>query len=341
MRHNLFKYNFLVWLLSLEVLVFAQDIHFSQLERSPINLNPAETGRFNAQHRLVANYRSQWASVTIPYKTFSATYDHRRANVKKWPGFLGLGLGFNSDVAGDGHFGTIQVKLSGSYLRTQLFDSLLNVSGGFQVSYNQNTVDFNRLYFDNQFNGSQYDPNLLSQENFQGDRFSYFDFSLGLTADYYLSDKLPLHWGIVFHHLNRPKLAFADAEQNRLEGKFNTYLMLDWTSSKYWSIQPNLFYFRQGTYDEFFMGLMFEKRLNHIDFRAINFGLSNRFGDAVIFRLGFDYRSFDIGFSYDLNYSSLRVASNTIGAIEISVIYLMYKREPYIDKFNKLCPVFL
>ena len=45
------------------VAVQAQDIHFSQFYQSPLNLNPALTGVMNCNHRIVANYRNQWASV--------------------------------------------------------------------------------------------------------------------------------------------------------------------------------------------------------------------------------------------------------------------------------------
>ena len=38
----------------------AQDIHFSQFNMSPGNLNPAFTGFFDGDVRGVANYRSQW-----------------------------------------------------------------------------------------------------------------------------------------------------------------------------------------------------------------------------------------------------------------------------------------
>ena len=45
------------------VTAHAQDIHFSQFYQSPLNLNPAMTGVMNCNHRLVANYRNQWASI--------------------------------------------------------------------------------------------------------------------------------------------------------------------------------------------------------------------------------------------------------------------------------------
>ena len=54
---------------------FAQDIHFSQFNNSPLNLNPAQTGLFNGDWRFVGNLRNQWSSVPVPYRTFSLSTD--------------------------------------------------------------------------------------------------------------------------------------------------------------------------------------------------------------------------------------------------------------------------
>ncbi|HMZ89019.1 MAG TPA: type IX secretion system membrane protein PorP/SprF, partial [Chitinophagales bacterium] len=50
---------------------YAQDIHFSQFFAAPILVNPANTGNFIGSARIGLNYRDQWGSVTIPYRTFS------------------------------------------------------------------------------------------------------------------------------------------------------------------------------------------------------------------------------------------------------------------------------
>jgi type IX secretion system PorP/SprF family membrane protein len=257
------------------------------------------------------------------------------------PGNLGLGLLLNSDVAGDGNFGTLQIKFSAAYHQLNLLDSTLNLSMGINAAYNQHTLDFHRLYFDSQYNGVQFDPNSQTNENYSSESFNFFDFSLGFKVSYLLNDKLPLNFGIVFNHLNRPKQSFFEEEVNRLEGKFNSYLSADVPLSKYWIARPMVYYYRQGEFNELFYGFLLEKELNHLTFRSLNFGLINRNSDALIFRLGLNYQSFDIGFSYDLNYSSLKVASNGVGAFELSVIYLMHNPKRYEPMFNRQCPVFM
>ena len=48
----------------------AQDIHFSQYFSTPLTINPSYTGSFVGDYRAGLNYRQQWGSVTVPYKSF-------------------------------------------------------------------------------------------------------------------------------------------------------------------------------------------------------------------------------------------------------------------------------
>lgn len=319
----------------------AQDIHFSQMDRSPLNLNPAETGDFKADHRIIANYRNQWATVTVPYKTFSASYENSPKQIPMIPGRVGLGLLFNSDVAGDGNFGTVQVKFSLAYRHLNLLDSTLNIALGMNVGFNQQSLDFHKLNFGNQYNGSQFDPNMQTNEDFSGEQFNFFDFALGFKATYLINKRIPINVGLVFNHLNRPSQSFYAEEINNLNGKFNSYISAEIDLTKYWSIKPLVFYYNQGTYDELFYGALLEKELNNISFRSFNVGVVNRQTDALILRFGLVYQSFDFGFSYDYTYSSLKVASQGVGAFEISVIYLMHNPIKYQRRYNRQCPVFL
>ncbi len=321
--------------------VAAQDIHFSQLDASPLNLNPAETGLFNADHRVVANYRNQWASVTVPYKTFSASYENLQKKWLKDIAYVGMGLLFNSDVAGDGNMGTVQVKLSPALHYKPLLDSTLRISLGFNVAYNQYTLDYERLTFGSQYNGLHYDANMQSGEDFSGEQFGFVDMSVGAYFTYYIKTIYPIHLGLVFNHLNKSKQGFTQAKGDALKGKFNTYISSEIPLSRYWEISPMVFYFRQGRYNELIGGVLLTKKINDINFKYFSFGLFNRSGDAIIFRIGLNYQSLDIGFSYDLNYSKLRVASNGVGAFEISLRSLLYNPKRYEPYRNQQCPVFL
>ncbi|MEA3446080.1 MAG: type IX secretion system membrane protein PorP/SprF, partial [Bacteroidota bacterium] len=63
---------------------WAQDIHFSQFMSAPLMTNPANTGNFNGNYRLVNNFRSQWVSFADPgYNTVSLSFDQQLFSAKK------------------------------------------------------------------------------------------------------------------------------------------------------------------------------------------------------------------------------------------------------------------
>jgi hypothetical protein len=83
------------WLVSAAIVlvlngVRAQDIHFSQFDQSPFNINPALTGAFDGAFRFIGNQRSQWRSVTVPYRTTGLAVDAR--NPQGLPVHGGLSL---------------------------------------------------------------------------------------------------------------------------------------------------------------------------------------------------------------------------------------------------------
>ena len=108
--------------------ITCQDIHFSQFNLAPLNLNPAMTGSFNGDYRFVGNLRNQWSSVTVPYKTFAFSVEKNK--VYKSP--ISVGIQINQDNAGDSRFNTFQANFSGSY-KYELKDSSHYIVGGTQI----------------------------------------------------------------------------------------------------------------------------------------------------------------------------------------------------------------
>ena len=108
--------NFLVCTYFLSLMsTMAQDIHFSQYDNSPLNLDPALAGHFDGDYRFVLNHRNQWASVTVPYKTFSGFFDTKIPFEKLKKGTFGAGIILNNDKAGDSQLGIFQANVLLSY----------------------------------------------------------------------------------------------------------------------------------------------------------------------------------------------------------------------------------
>src|ERR1035437_3976805 len=81
--------------------LFAQDPHFSQYNETPIYINPALSGvAYDA--RVNMNYKSQWKSVAVPYKSYGASAEfairHKKLNKKS---YFTTGLMVYNDVSGN------------------------------------------------------------------------------------------------------------------------------------------------------------------------------------------------------------------------------------------------
>ena len=72
------RYLIFILFITLSNGITCQDIHFSQFNLAPLNLNPAMTGSFNGDYRFVGNLRNQWSSVTVPYKTFAFSVEKNK-----------------------------------------------------------------------------------------------------------------------------------------------------------------------------------------------------------------------------------------------------------------------
>src|SRR3954447_8811898 len=86
---------------------YGQDVGFSQFYDQPLLRNPALAGIFTGDVRLVASYRNQWQSVTIPYRTFGLSAEVKLPAEFVADDNLTLGLQLVKDVAGTSNFSTV------------------------------------------------------------------------------------------------------------------------------------------------------------------------------------------------------------------------------------------
>ena len=111
MQRAFLQFGWLVVCMFGAIAVFAQDLHFSQFQASPLNHNPALTGIFNGDKRFSASYRNQWFSVPVDYLTFSGSYDMKfRPDGAR--SFWSAGAVFNYDRAGDSKLATAYLGLN-------------------------------------------------------------------------------------------------------------------------------------------------------------------------------------------------------------------------------------
>ena len=318
----------------------AQDIHFSQFSFSPANLNPAYTALFDGDVRFVANYRNQWFTVPVNYNTVSLSADMNLYTLKNHDK-VGGGLTFYYDRAGDSKFTSLQALLAMSYVLNFGKDDKHSISAGFNVGIGNRSFQYQNLYFDNQYNGDRYDGRLGTGEDFPKTSFTYPDVNVGLAYKIRLSERKNFTIGFAVHHLNQPQQSFFNDKQVRLNMRFVAHASLRWKVAKKWDLVPELIFQQQDTKHEVAFGLhtkayLFKQKESQV---CLNFGAYYRNNDAAYLLLGMDYNAWQVNLSYDINTSKFQRATNTYGAIEVSVIYILAKVKK-VNSFGKSCPIF-
>ena len=155
--------------------VVAQDYKFNQFYNSPLNLNPAMTGKLKGLYRLTANYRVQSSPVSTPapYSTLSASADFGLLQSKLGGDILGLGIIASADNQAGGALKTNDIMASVAYHKSFGYDNDHYLSAGFQAGIKSRRLDVSQLYFESQFNPTLngFDLSLPNLEKF--DRASY------------------------------------------------------------------------------------------------------------------------------------------------------------------------
>ncbi len=313
----------------------AQDIHFSQFYMSPLNLNPALTGVMNCKIRMVANYRNQWASIlrSNAFNTIGASYDQKFATGRN--DYFGIGGRLFTDVVGQSVFATTSAGLSGSYSRKMGGDRIRShyLVLGAEAAIAQRSLNFASLQFGTQHDGAGgFDPTADSGENFGRDQFLFADLNVGLLWFSILDRSNSWYAGVAYSHINRPNMSFADFATIPLFTKVTAHAGGDFELTDDIGILPGVVMFSQGPHFQLNFGtsLRFDFNTNRFEEQSFQFGVWTRIGnrpdnsilnDALILSTRFDYNQFGIGFSYDINTSSLRNATNGNGSFEFSLIY--------------------
>jgi type IX secretion system PorP/SprF family membrane protein len=316
----------------------AQDVHFTQFLNAHYTINPASTGNFDGQHRLTANHRTQWASVTTPFLTSGINYE--MANIAE--SNVNGALSIYHDMAGASRFSTLQVNLAGSYIKKwgANNDELLSI--GLQTGISQRSLNPGNLSFDSQYDAGIYDPSLNSGENIYRVTLFYMNFNSGILYQKFFNEKNAIKTGLAIYNINAPDQSLIDNERISLDRRFNFFVSSQFKITDDFSLLPSLLYMRQKKYQELMLGssLAYYTKDRSSEIKSLRAGLFYRHRDAMIILLGFDTQDFAITASYDINISAFKPATNRRGAFEIALIYTIQETGFAKKKFHSV-PRFL
>lgn len=327
-------------LLSLSnVILFGQDIHFSQFDMTPVLINPAQAGMYEGNARLHLNNKNQWSSLGNPYQTIHASFDLPMFKKDYRKAHLGLGLDFYSDKAGDAQFGNTVGGLAVSGIVP--INGFNRLGVGIFSSFGQYSANLSKLTWGSQFDGETFNEDYNSNEILTFNSKMYFDLSTGIMYEYMnansqflTEDIVRFRLGAAMYHINKPIQQFL-ANDNELPQKlvFHTSLHYDFIDSKV-SLLPSAYYSIQLKYREMLVGFLFKYELKQgtkytglFNRSALYLGAYYRNNDAIIPQLGFEFTNFMLALSYDYNISSLATnGTNGNGGIEISFRYTAWPK---------------
>jgi type IX secretion system PorP/SprF family membrane protein len=322
--------------------VWGQDIHYSQFNNSPANLNPGLTGVFNGDLRFVSNYKPQWHSVPVSYLQFTTALDTRFFN-KNPDGPLAAGLYIDYDQAGDSRLTFFQVSMSGSYSINFNKKRRNYLTLGAAGSVVQRSYDAYQLYFPEQWNSTTgFNPNTPVTDELANTKAVFLDVSAG--ANLHLAaatNRSSMDAGVGVFHLAEPVKSFDDNVEVRLDRRYSTYINGNKSINSHLDMLVHGMAQFQGKYREVLLGAGSRYFIvsKQTKVAAIDLGAFYRFNDAVIPYVGFHYNGWQITASYDVNLSEFKEATLGLGGLEISAIYII--SDVPFKSYCPHCPSFL
>ncbi|MCF6403891.1 PorP/SprF family type IX secretion system membrane protein [Chitinophaga filiformis] len=318
----------------------AQDLHFSQYFNSPLTTNPANTGFIpDGNYRIGINYRNQWASIPVPYKTMSAFGDFQLFRDRLEYGWLGIGGVILRDVAGSGNLTSTKAYASIAYHQLLGQSSLLSL--GFNVGSASKRVDVTKLTFGDQWNGKFFDSQVPTAEPFSQTKISYFDMQVGMNYAYFPTDNIYVNVGLSAQHVNTPRETFFEGD-NEIARRYIGFLNASFKLNDKVIVNPSGYYARQARATETVFGGNLAYNLSGDGVTQVYGGAYYRMNDAAVFLVGYQLKTVKIMFSYDVTTSSLGQFNNRRGAYEIGIIYTgLYPNRSFSGaRRSVICPSF-
>ncbi len=311
----------------------AQDIHFSQFFETPLLRNPALAGIFSGDLRIQGVYRTQWNSVTVPYQTASLNGEYKLP-IGKGDDFLTLGGEILYDKAGSAVLTATHILPVLNYHKSLSSEKNMYLSLGFMGGLVQRRFDRSKITTNNQYNGTDYDPTLSDGENFSSTGYSYLDGSVGLSFNSQLGENVDNNYfiGAAYHHFNKSaKISFYSNDKIEMLPKvvISGGLRMSVTDYSFVTFQAD--YAKQGTSTETIGGMLYSYKLDDPSDPKYVFhaGAFIRWKDALIPVVKMEYKPMAFAFSYDINVSQLKTASQGRGGFELSISY-----QHYFDRDN-------
>ena len=196
------------------------------------------------------------------------------------------------------------------------------------------------MTFDDQYQNNNYNAVNSTGENFTKTAASYVDLNIGTVLQYAIKQRAFIQYGISYQHFTKPQLTFQNNTNIKIDTKLSNYLSFTYPIAATTDIVLEMLYAAQGKYNEFIPGTQFKFHLDQKNNQTASVGIYYRAKDAAIARIGYQFKTFTSGVSYDINTSKFIAATNRRGGFEIYLTYIFKKIVPFAPK-TRVCPIYM
>lgn len=278
---------------------WSQDPHFSQYYASPTTVNPAMTGFFTGSWRVSGIYRQQWAQYGDPFATGTIAVEGKLGNSRLQEGVSTLALG--GILLYDKTPGGI---IKSQYLQGSIaYHQVLDAEGyqkfgiGFMAGLSQKSLNLYNVSFGSQFTNNGFNTSLPNMEPTNGRSVSNFDLQGGLLYSYSDAERT-FYVGTSMYHIAGPRNYFyeKDSIQQKLPARFNANAGFN-IATEYLHLAASGLYMKQGNINYLLAGISVGMPFNE---RGVLYtGLWYRVGEAYIPAINLQFKSMNIGISYE------------------------------------------
>ena len=316
----------------------AQDFTFSQFYEQPLLRNPSLAGIFNGDIRVSMQYRDQWGSITVPFRTSSLSIEHKTA-IGKGNDFITIGSQMSVDGAGDIRLNRTQILPALNYHKSlsgnkDSYLSLAFMGGPVFSQFDPTQIKFGDQYRSNGFSSSNPTLQVLS-----GSGYNYWDLSTGISYTTVFGTALRIYVAGGISHINKPIIkSLATSINDAILPRHNFNVGINGKINDRDYITAFADYISQNGNKQIIGGVLYgfstTANYNEDEPNIFYIGSFLRWGDALIPVIKLSFNHLKIGISYDVNVSSLKTSSNWRGGLEISMSYTNFLkiRSSSLDK---------
>ncbi|MFZ1703317.1 MAG: PorP/SprF family type IX secretion system membrane protein [Saprospiraceae bacterium] len=335
--------------------IYSQDPHFTQYYSNALYMNPATSGTYAGTFRVSMLYRDQYFQpLEESYKTFAASGDVKFNILDKKSGLkdvVSLGLTFMTDKVQLFDFNTNQLLMTMAYHKALDKKYRQTIGIGIQGGLLQRAVNYENLYFHDQFNAID-GYTLGTSEFLPPNNRTVADLSTGIYYSIAPSKKWNGHLGFGYHHFTKPNVSYyddpviinADIEKtSQYPSRITLHGGCQILPSHRYDISPRFIFLQQGQKQTLQLSALCRIKFTERTGQYLHFGPMARFVNQVngtglesmAGMLGIERNNFIIGLSYDWGLSSLIRDNRNASSLEISLVYIGEH-----DNDTNFCPQF-